>query len=145
MVMRPWMYIALFAVAVAVVFGAGWKARSVVAERDAATVVVNQNKTADDQRQLTMKVEAAQGEVRQESSKRLDTKAVQAQVQVKYVTQEVVRYVASPSSGKCDLNAGWVHAYNASLGGMGAVPSAAGAGPAPAGTTGRVSGAAAGQ
>lgn len=145
MVMRPWMYVALFAVAVAVVFGAGWQARGVVAKLDEVTSKIDQAKIADDQRQLTMKVAAAQGEVRQKSSKRLDSKAVQTQVQVKYVTQEVVRYVASPDSGKCDLNASWVHAYNASLGGVGAVPNAAGAGPAPAGTPRRVSGVAAGQ
>lgn len=145
MVMRPWMYVALFVAAVVIVFGAGWQARGVVAHLDAAKSKLEQSQVADDQRQLTMKVEAAQGEVRQESSKRLDTKAVETQVQVKYVTQEVVRYVASPDSGKCDLNAGWVRAYNASLGGVGAVPSTAGTGPTPAGAPGRVSGAAAGQ
>jgi uncharacterized protein (DUF697 family) len=35
------------------------------------------------------------------------------EVVTRYVNKEVIKYVQSPDAGKCNLNADWVHTYNA--------------------------------
>lgn len=83
----------------------------------------------EDQRALTAKVVAADTTNTRDSTARLDVQEQQHQVEVQYVTREVVRYVADPAAGKCTLPAEWVRLYNQSNGLPGGVPASSATGP----------------
>ncbi len=119
------------AAALAAAFAAGWSWRSSIASADLAEHQLNQAKQAQDQRDLTVKIEAAQAAITEQSTERLDQKAEQREKEIQYVDREVIKYRDRWRDSACRLPAEWLQLYNASLGTGNAVPAPAATGPAP--------------
>lgn len=85
----------------------------------------------EDQRDLTMRVEAADTANTKASSERVDAQEQQRQVEVRYVDRKVIEYRSRDVS--CQLPAEWLCIYNEALGLPCPVPGASPAGPPPDG------------
>ena len=116
--------IAMAAVA-AILFGAGWYVRGLVAFAEMAEYKTGLAKAAQDQRELKAKVEASQDSITDQSSERLDQQAEQTQKEIQYVDREVVKFRDRWRDSACRLPDEWLQLYNASLGTGSAVPEAA--------------------
>lgn len=111
------------AVAVALVFGAGWVGRGVVADRDMLAYQQSQQATQDKGKE-TLREEVAAVEAKDEantqaSTDRLNVQEPKRESEVRYVTKEIIRYKDRPVAGKCVLPAEWVRIYNATGGATG--------------------------
>ena len=115
--------IAMAAVA-AMLFGAGWYVRGLVAFADMADYQTALIKKGQDQRELKAKVEASQAKITDESSDRLDQQAEQTQKEIQYVDREVIKFRDRWRDSACRLPDEWLQLYNASLGTGNAVPGA---------------------
>lgn len=104
-------------VAAALVY-AGWHARAVVAQRDMLAYVAAQAQQAQDQRDLAVHVDATNAGNTKASTARVDAAQAEQQVEVRYVTKQVIQYRDRPDAGKCVLPAEWVRIYNASGAGV---------------------------
>ena len=113
--------IAMAAVA-AMLFGAGWYVRGLVAFADMADYQTALIKKGQDQRELKAKVEASQAKITDESSDRLDQQAEQTQKEIQYVDREVIKFRDRWRDSACRLPDEWLQLYNASLGTGNAVP-----------------------
>lgn len=120
--------IAMAAVA-AMLFGAGWYVRGLVAFADMADYQTALIKKGQDQRELKAKVEASQAKITDQSSDRLDQQAEQTQKEIQYVDREVIKFRDRWRDSTCRLPDEWLSIYNASLGTGDAVPGAAEARP----------------
>jgi hypothetical protein len=109
----------------AMLFGAGWYVRGLVAFADIADYQASLFKKGQDQRELKAKVEASQAKITDESSDRLDQQAEQTQKEIQYVDREVVKFRDRWRDSACRLPDEWLQLYNASLGTGDAVPGAA--------------------
>jgi len=107
--------IAMAAVA-AMLFGAGWYVRGLVAFADMADYQTALIKKGQDQRELKAKVEASQAKITDESSDRLDQQAEQTQKEIQYVDREVIKFRDRWRDSACRLPDEWLQLYNASLG-----------------------------
>jgi hypothetical protein len=125
--------VALAIGAVMVVAGAGWQVRGWKADSDMAAYQQKQRQTVAAQDQQVKAVEAVDTRNTQASTARLDVDEPQRAVEVRYVTQEVIKYKDRPVAGRCVLPVDWVRLYNAAgTGATGELPDAAPTGPAPA-------------
>lgn len=115
--------IAMAAVA-AMLFGAGWYVRGLVAFAEMADYQTVLIKKGQDQRELKAKVEASQAKITDESSDRLDQQAEQTQKEIQYVDREVIKFRDRWRDSACRLPDEWLQLYNASLGTGNAVPGA---------------------
>lgn len=115
--------IAMAAVA-AMLFGAGWYVRGLVAFAEMADYQTALIKKGQDQRELKAKVEASQASITDQSSERLDQQAEQTQKEIQYVDREVVKFRDRWRDSACRLPDEWLQLYNASLGTGNAVPGA---------------------
>lgn len=113
--------IAMAAVA-AMMFGAGWYVRGLVAFAEMADYQTALIKKGQDQRELKAKVEASQAKITDESSDRLDQQAEQTQKEIQYVDREVIKFRDRWRDSACRLPDEWLQLYNASLGTGNAVP-----------------------
>ena len=120
--------IAMAAVA-AMLFGAGWYVRGLVAFADMADYQTALIKKGQDQRELKAKVEASQAKITDESSDRLDQQAEQTQKEIQYVDREVIKFRDRWRDSACRLPDEWLSIYNASLGAGNSVPGTAEARP----------------
>jgi len=120
--------IAMAAVA-AMLFGAGWYVRGLVAFAEMADYQTALIKKGQDQRELKAKVEASQAKITDESSDRLDQQAEQTQKEIQYVDREVIKFRDRWRDSACRLPDEWLQLYNASLGAGNSVPSASEARP----------------
>jgi len=120
--------IAMAAVA-AMLFGAGWYVRGLVAFAEMADYQTALIKKGQDQRELKAKVEASQAKITDESSDRLDQQAEQTQKEIQYVDREVIKFRDRWRDSACRLPDEWLQLYNASLGISSAMPSASEARP----------------
>ena len=120
--------IAMAAVA-AMLFGAGWYVRGLVAFAEMADYQTALIKKGQDQRELKAKVEASQAKITDESSDRLDQQAEQTQKEIQYVDREVIKFRDRWRDSACRLPDEWMQLYNASLGTGNAVPGTAEARP----------------
>ena len=109
----------------AMLFGAGWHVRGLVAFADMADYQAGLAKKGQDQRELKAKVEASQASITDQSSDRLDQQAEQTQKEIQYVDREVIKFRDRWRDSACRLPDEWVSIYNASLGTGDAVPGAA--------------------
>ena len=116
--------IAMAAVA-AMLFGAGWYVRGLVAFAEMADYQTALIKKGQDQRELKAKVEASQASITDQSSERLDQQAEQTQKEIQYVDREVIKFRDRWRDSACRLPDEWLQLYNASLGTGNAVPGAA--------------------
>lgn len=116
--------IAMAAVA-AMLFGAGWYVRGLVAFAEMADYQTALIKKGQDQRELKAKVEASQASITDQSSERLDQQAEQTQKEIQYVDREVIKFRDRWRDSACRLPDEWLQLYNASLGAGNAVPGAA--------------------
>lgn len=116
----------------AVAAGASWWLRGTLAENEMYSFKQGLAKQQDDQKQLTLKVEAAGVENRKTSSARIDAAERAAAVEVQYVDREIIRYVTKYRDAVCPVDpqrdAEWVCIYNRSLGLPCPVPEAGTAG-----------------
>ncbi|MNN45272.1 hypothetical protein D3C81_1595980 [compost metagenome] len=125
----------LIAAAVAVLLAAsGWYVRGLVADRDMAAFKDQLRQQQDDQRDLTMRVEAADVQNTQASTARIDVQEQQREAEVRYVDREVVKYRVEYRDRACQLPDRWVCIYNRSLGLPCGVSETGIAGPSPDGT-----------
>lgn len=108
----------------AMLFGAGWYVRGLVAFADMADYQTALIKKGQDQRELKAKVEASQAKITDESSDRLDQQAEQTQKEIQYVDREVIKFRDRWRDSACRLPDEWLQLYNASLGTGNAVPGA---------------------
>lgn len=115
--------IAMAAVA-AMLFGAGWYVRGLVAFAEMADYQTALIKKGQDQRELKAKVEASQAKITDQSSERLDQQAEQTQKEIQYVDREVIKFRDRWRDSACRLPDEWLQLYNASLGTGNAVPGA---------------------
>lgn len=115
--------IAMAAVA-AMLFGAGWYVRGLVAFAEMAEYKTALIKKGQDQRELKAKVEASQASITDQSSERLDQQAEQTQKEIQYVDREVIKFRDRWRDSACRLPDEWLQLYNASLGTGNAVPGA---------------------
>lgn len=115
--------IAMAAVA-AILFGAGWYVRGLVAFAEMADYQTALIKKGQDQRELKAKVEASQASITDQSSERLDQQAEQTQKEIQYVDREVIKFRDRWRDSACRLPDEWLQLYNASLGTGNAVPGA---------------------
>lgn len=115
--------IAMAAVA-AMLFGAGWYVRGLVAFAEMADYQTALIKKGQDQRELKAKVEASQASITDQSSERLDQQAEQTQKEIQYVDREVIKFRDRWRDSACRLPDEWLQLYNASLGTGNAVPGA---------------------
>lgn len=132
------------AIACLLVIGAatGWSARAWKAEAEMATFKEGLAATAQDQRDLKAKVEAAQAVSTAKSTERLDQQQAAQQKETVYVEKEVIRYRDRWRESACRLPAEWLQLYNRTLGATdGTVPNAATLRPAPVGSAVRTAGA----
>lgn len=106
----------------AMLFGAGWYVRGLVAFADMADYQTALIKKGQDQRELKAKVEASQAKITDESSDRLDQQAEQTQKEIQYVDREVIKFRDRWRDSACRLPDEWMQLYNASLGTGNAVP-----------------------
>ena len=113
--------IAMAAVA-AMLFGAGWYVRGLVAFAEMADYQTALIKKGQDQRELKAKVEASHAKITDESSDRLDQQAEQTQKEIQYVDREVIKFRDRWRDSACRLPDEWLQLYNASLGTGNAVP-----------------------
>ena len=113
--------IAMAAVA-AMLFGAGWYVRGLVAFAEMADYQTALIKKGQDQRELKAKVEASQAKITDESSDRLDQQAEQTQKEIQYVDREVIKFRDRWRDSACRLPDEWLQLYNASLGAGNSVP-----------------------
>ena len=120
--------IAMAAVA-AMLFGAGWYVRGLVAFAEMADYQTALIKKGQDQRELKAKVEASQAKITDESSDRLDQQAEQTQKEIQYVDREVIKFRDRWRDSACRLPDEWLQLYNASLGAGNSVPGTAEARP----------------
>ena len=120
--------IAMAAVA-AMLFGAGWYVRGLVAFAEMADYQTALIKKGQDQRELKAKVEASQAKITDESSDRLDQQAEQTQKEIQYVDREVIKFRDRWRDSACRLPDEWLQFYEASLGISSAMPSASEARP----------------
>lgn len=120
--------IAMAAVA-AMLFGAGWYVRGLVAFADMEDYQTALIKKGQDQRELKAKVEASQASITDESSDRLDQQAEQTQKEIQYVDREVIKFRDRWRDSACRLPDEWLQLYNASLGAGNSVPGTAEARP----------------
>ena len=120
--------IAMAAVA-AMLFGAGWYVRGLIAFAEMADYQTALIKKGQDQRELKAKVEASQAKITDESSDRLDQQAEQTQKEIQYVDREVIKFRDRWRDSACRLPDEWMQLYNASLGTGNAVPGTAEARP----------------
>lgn len=104
------------ALAVAIFFGAGWQARSVVAERDQLAQQGRLDEANKVQYQLLAELQTWRQQTTQQSSARLDQQAATQQKETVYVEKEVVRFRDRWRDRACALPAEWLQLYNASLG-----------------------------
>lgn len=116
--------IAMAAVA-AMLFGAGWYVRGLVAFAEMADYQTALIKKGQDQRELKAKVEASQASITDQSSERLDQQAEQTQKEIQYVDREVIKFRDRWRDSACRLPDEFLQLYNASLGTGNAVPEAA--------------------
>ena len=97
-----------------------WFLRGALADRDMRNYQADLQAKQNDQRELTMKVEAAGVENRKASTARLDTVEKSAVADVQYVDREVIRYVTKYRDADCPTDplrdAEWVCIYSRSLG-----------------------------
>lgn len=115
--------IAIAAVA-AMLFGAGWYVRGLVAFADMADYQASLAKKGQDQRELKAKVEASQAKITDESSDRLDQQAEQTQKEIQYVDREVIKFRDRWRDSACRLPDEWLSIYRSSLGLRGSMPEA---------------------
>lgn len=106
----------VIATALAAAFAAGWSWRGSRADAELADFKLNLAKQAEDQRALTVKVEASQAKITEQSSERLDQQAEQQQKDVVYVDRKVIEYRDRWRDSACRLPAEWVSIYRSSLG-----------------------------
>ena len=109
----------------AMLFGAGWYVRGLVAFAEMADYQASLAKKGQDQRELKAKVEASQASITDQSSNRLDQQAEQTQKEIQYVDREVIKFRDRWRDSACRLPGEWLQLYNASLGTGDAVPGAA--------------------
>lgn len=119
----------IIATALASAFAAGWSWRGSKADAELADFQLGLAKQAEDQRALTVKVEASQAKITEQSSERLDQQAEQQQKDVVYVDRKVIEYRDRWRDSACRLPAEWLQLYEASLGISSAMPSASEARP----------------
>lgn len=121
---------------------AGWYTRGLQADADMADFKEGLAATAQDQRDLKAKVEAAQAVTTAKSTERLDQQQAEQQKETVYVEKEVIRYRDRWRDSACRLPAEWLQLYNRTIGASdGAVPGTAELRPAPAGGAVRTAGA----
>lgn len=108
----------------AMLFGAGWYVRGLVAFAEMADYQTALIKKGQDQRELKAKVEASQASITDQSSERLDQQAEQTQKEIQYVDREVIKFRDRWRDSACRLPDEWLQLYNASLGTGNAVPGA---------------------
>lgn len=124
--------LAPYALSAVVAATASWWLRGTIAENEMHSFEQDLAKQQDDQKQLTMKVEAAGVENRKTSSERIDAAEKAAAVEVQYVDREIIRYVTKYRDAVCPADpqrdAEWVCLYNRSLGLPCPVPEAGTAG-----------------
>lgn len=106
----------------AMLFGAGWYVRGLVAFAEMADYQTALIKKGQDQRELKAKVEASQASITDQSSERLDQQAEQTQKEIQYVDREVIKFRDRWRDSACRLPDEWLQLYNASLGTGNAVP-----------------------
>ncbi len=104
------------AAALAAAFAAGWSWRASIADADLADFKLGLAKQAQDQRDMTIKVEAAQAAITEQSTERLDQKAEQREKEIQYVDREVIKYRDRWRDSACRLPDEWLSIYDASLG-----------------------------
>src|SRR5215217_3685329 len=103
---------AIAALIVALIFGAGWKARGVLADNDMYAYQEAQRQGNDEQQAQADSVVKADVQNTEASTDRVDTQEQTRQVEVKYVDREVIKYRDRPVAGKCVLPAEWLQLYN---------------------------------
>ena len=106
----------IIATALATAFAAGWSWRGSQANAELADFKLNLAKQAEDQRALTVKVEASQAKITEQSSERLDQQAEQQQKDVVYVDRKVIEYRDRWRDSACRLPAEWLQLYNQAIG-----------------------------
>lgn len=114
----------VMAAVAAMLFGAGWYVRGLVAFAEMADYQTALIKKGQDQRELKAKVEASQASITDQSSERLDQQAEQMQKEIQYVDREVIKFRDRWRDSACRLPDEWLQLYNASLGTGNAVPGA---------------------
>lgn len=102
--------------ALAAAFAAGWSWRGSKADAELADFQLGLAKQAEDQRALTVKVEASQAKITEQSSERLDQQAEQQQKDVVYVDRKVIEYRDRWRDSACRLPDDWVRLYNQAIG-----------------------------
>lgn len=121
-----------YVVVAVIAAGASWWLRGTIAENEMHSFKQDLAEQQEDQKQLTMKVEAAGVENRKTSSERIDAAEKAAAVEVQYVDREIIRYVTKYRDAVCPADpqrdAEWVCLYNRSLGLPCPVPEAGTAG-----------------
>lgn len=106
----------IIATALATAFAAGWSWRGSKADAELADFQLGQAQQAEDQRALTVKVEASQAKITEQSSERLDQQAEQQQKDVVYVDRKVIEYRDRWRDSACRLPAEWLQLYNQAIG-----------------------------
>lgn len=83
----------------------------------------------DDQRYLTMRVEAADTDNTSASTARIDAQEAERIVEVRYVDREIIKYRDRPADRRFVITAEFLRVYNESAGLSNRVPEARAAGP----------------
>lgn len=97
---------------VALIFGAGWKSRGVLADNEMYAYKEVQQQGNDKQQTQVDAVVKADTQNTEASTARVDTQEQTRQVEVKYVDREVIKYRDRPVAGKCVLPVEWLQLYN---------------------------------
>lgn len=87
----------------------------------------------DDQRDLTMRVEAADTDNTSASTARIDAQEAERIVEVRYVDREIIKYRDRPADRRFIVTAEFLRLYNESAGVSYRLPEASAAGPTPDG------------
>lgn len=125
MIAQPYVLIAVAAVA----FVAGMWVADTAADVEMYAFKEDLRKQQDDQRDLTMRAEAADRTNTAESTKRVDQQEAQRIVEIRYVDREVIKYRDRPADRGFTVTAEFLRLYNESAGLSDRVPEAGAARP----------------
>lgn len=112
----------VLAFGLAIGFAGGWYLRGLYAAADMSAFKEGLASSAQDQRDLKAKVEAAQTITTTNSAQRLDQQAAAREQEIVYVDREVIHYRDRWRDSACRLPAEWLQFYNRALGVGGAEP-----------------------
>lgn len=110
------------AVAGALAVSAGWHVRGLQCQADMSDLKDGLAASAQDQRNLKARVEAAQAVTTVQSTQRLDEQAAKRKSEVIYVDRETIKFRDVWRDSTCRLPDDWLRIYRASLGISGTVP-----------------------